>query len=148
MDEGKITQAGYVLSIGATGFDGLIGSRIEEIRPGRAVFTLAVEEKHLNPMGSLHGGVLLAMADTAAGCACSYEPTVCPTVEGKLSFLLPCHLGDTLRVEGTELRHGRQLLTCEVKAWNQKGKLVAAGIYTYMISRQPLHINEPPAPGQ
>ncbi|MHC1787080.1 MAG: PaaI family thioesterase [Christensenellales bacterium] len=132
------TQAGLILDQGVTGFDRLIGSRIELIEPGKAVFSLQVEEKHCNPMGTLHGGVLLTMADSAAGCACSYEETICPTVEGKLSFLLPCFLGDTIRVEGRELKHGASLLTCEVKAWNQRGKLVAAGLFTYIISRQPL----------
>ena len=127
-----------ILNTGLKGFDALIGSQIELIEPGRAVFNLRVEEKHMNPMGFMHGGVLLAMADAAAGCACSYEPTVCPTVEGKLNFILPCHLGDTLTVEGRELRHGRTLLNCEVKAWNQHGKLVAAGLFSYIISRRPM----------
>lgn len=138
MSDKPVTQAGEILQAGLQGFDALIGSKIEIIEPGRAVFSLHVQEKHMNPMGTLHGGVLLTMADTAAGCACAYEPTVCPTVEGKLNFLSPCHLGDTITVEGRELRHGKTLLSCEVKAWNQKGHLVAAGLFSYIISRKPM----------
>ena len=138
------TQAGEILRTGVRGFDALIGSQIQRIEPGRAVFTLKVEEKHLNPMGTLHGGVLLTMADTTAGCACAYEPTVCPTLEGKLNFLAPCFLGDFLRMEGQELRHGKTILACEVKAWNQHGNLVAAGLFTYMKSHKPMPREETP----
>ncbi|MDD4080082.1 MAG: PaaI family thioesterase [Eubacteriales bacterium] len=144
MAEKPVTQAGEILKAGIRGFDALIGSRIELIEPGRAVFTLKVEDRHLNPMGSLHGGVLLTMADTAAGCACAYEPTVCPTLEGKLNFLAPCFPGDTVRVEGHELRHGKTILACEVKAWNQHGNLVAAGLFSYIKSQKPMPREEMP----
>lgn len=132
-----------ILSLGLTGFDRLIGSEIKLIQPGKAIFTLHVQERHCNPMGTLHGGLLMTLADTAAGCACSYEPCVCPTVEGKLNFLLPCFNGDTITVEGNELRHGKQLLSCEVRAFNQEGKLVACGLYTYLVSHKPLPNHQP-----
>jgi len=144
MINNEVTQSGEILKSGVRGFDALIGSEIQLIEPGKAVFSLRVEEKHLNPMGSLHGGVLLTMADTAAGCACAYEPTVCPALEGKLNFLEPCFLDDMITVEGRELRHGKTILSCEVKAWNQRGTLVAAGLFSYIISRKPMPREETP----
>lgn len=120
---------------GFSGFDALIGTRIDHLEVGKAVVSIVVEEKHCNPMGTLHGGALLSLADSAAGLACSWDG-LSPTAEGKLSFTAPCLLGDRVRVQGIELRHGRTLRTCEVRAWNQEDKLVAAGIYTYVAPRE------------
>lgn len=121
---------------GISSFDRLLGTQVEAVSPGRAVVSLVVDQKHCNPMGSLHGGVLLTLADSAAGLACSWEG-MSPTVEGKLSFLAPCIVGDRVWVEGKELHHGRTLRSCEVRAWNQHDKLVAAGLFTYVAPRQP-----------
>ena len=35
----------------------LLGLELRAIEPGRAVFELEVDERHHNPMGTLHGGV-------------------------------------------------------------------------------------------
>lgn len=43
----------------------LIGFRLAEIAPGRAVFTLEAGDTHHNPMGTLHGGILCDLADAA-----------------------------------------------------------------------------------
>ncbi|MDI9520491.1 MAG: PaaI family thioesterase [Bacillota bacterium] len=116
----------------------MIGSKVLLLEKGECILSLKVEKHHLNPMGLLHGGVLMTMADTAAGCACSYEPVICPTVEGKLSFLAAGRLGDTIRVVGREIRHGGTLMFCEVNIYNQNDIKLAAGLFTYMKSRMPL----------
>ncbi len=132
------SQLEHIKSRGPEGFDKLIGSQVVLLEKGTCILSLLVEERHLNPMRTLHGGVLLTMADTAAGCACSYEPVICPTVEGKLSFLAASFLGDTIRVVGRELRHGGTLMFCEVNIYNQHDILLASGLFTYMKSKMPL----------
>jgi uncharacterized protein (TIGR00369 family) len=37
--------------------------------PGKVIFSLQPAEFHYNPMGLVHGGVLVALMDTAMGCA-------------------------------------------------------------------------------
>ncbi len=46
------------------GFD-----RIEEVDEGRVVFVMEPAEEHLNPLGTVHGGVLTTLLDSAMGCA-------------------------------------------------------------------------------
>jgi len=50
-------------------FAELLGMRAKFIGDGRARFELAVEPKHLNPHGTLHGGVVYSLADSAMGAA-------------------------------------------------------------------------------
>ena len=133
-----LTQSQYVRQFSGEHFGSLMGFRFELLVPGIAVISIHVEKKHLNPMGTLHGGVLMAMADSAAGCACSYVDSVCPTVEGKLNFMMPAFAGDTISATGKEIRHGATLLSGEVTITNQQGQIIAVGLYTYIRSHKKL----------
>ena len=47
----------------------LLGFVLKVIEPGRAVFEMEADERHHNPMGTLHGGVYCDLADAAMGYA-------------------------------------------------------------------------------
>ena len=47
----------------------LIGFKLVSARPGEAVVELQADQRHANPMGTLHGGVLCDIADAAMGIA-------------------------------------------------------------------------------
>src|ERR1700756_3045140 len=68
----------------------LLGFRLVSVEPGRAVFEMEIDERHHNPMGTLHGGVYCDLADAAMGFA--YAATLgqgegFTTVELKINFL-------------------------------------------------------------
>src|SRR4051794_28204601 len=68
----------------------LVGLVLKEIESGRAVFELRAEERHHNPLGTLHGGVYCDLADAAMGWA--YAATLAEgenftTIEMKINFL-------------------------------------------------------------
>src|SRR3954470_22255734 len=68
----------------------LLGFVLKVIEPGRAVFEMEADERHHNPMGTLHGGVYCDVADAAMGYA--YAATLAEgesftTVELKINFL-------------------------------------------------------------
>ncbi|MET0695501.1 MAG: PaaI family thioesterase [Propionibacteriaceae bacterium] len=46
-----------------------LGFELEEISEGRAVFAMDPAEFHENPLGTVHGGVLATLLDSATGCA-------------------------------------------------------------------------------
>src|SRR5262245_13093368 len=48
-----------------------LGLELEEVEPGRVLFSLVADELHENPMGTMHGGVIATLVDTAMGCAVS-----------------------------------------------------------------------------
>ena len=47
----------------------LLGFDIAEVGEGHAVFEVEPAEHHYNPIGSVHGGVIATLLDSAMGCA-------------------------------------------------------------------------------
>lgn len=120
----------------------LLGFVLKEIEPGRAVFEMKVDERHHNPMGTLHGGVYCDLADAAMGYA--YAATLAEgesftTVELKINFLRPVRQGK-LTAEARVVKAGSALGYVECDVTDQSGKLVARASSTCMKLRQ----NRPP----
>src|SRR5258708_7887157 len=68
----------------------LLGFVLKAIEPGRAVFEMEADERHHNPMGTLHGGVYCDLADAAMGYAYAAtlgEGETFTTVGLKINFL-------------------------------------------------------------
>ena len=116
----------------------LIGLVVKAIEPGRAVFELEAGERHHNPMGTLHGGVLCDLADSAMGYA--YAATLAEgetftTVELKINFLRAVRQA-TLTAEATVVKAGSTLgyVECEVK--DERGRLVAKAASTCLKRKE------------
>src|ERR1700676_2578334 len=68
----------------------LLGFVLRAIEPGRAVIEMEADERHHNPMGTLHGGISCDLADAAMGFAYAAsvaEGETFTTVELKINFL-------------------------------------------------------------
>src|SRR2546430_5062797 len=105
----------------------LLGFTLKAIEPGRAVFEMAVDQRHHNPMGTLHGGVYCDLADAAMGYA--YAATLAEgesftTVELKINFLRAVRQGK-LTAEARVVKAGSALGYVECDVSDQGGKLVA-----------------------
>ena len=105
----------------------LLGFVLKVIEPGHAVFDMEVDQRHHNPMGTLHGGVYCDLADAAMGMA--YAATLSQgesftTVELKINFLRAVRQA-TLTAEANVVKAGSTLgyVECEVK--DEQGRLVA-----------------------
>src|SRR2546421_5138723 len=97
----------------------LLGFVLKAIEPGHAVFELQADERHHNPMGTLHGGIYCDLADAAMGYAYAAtlkEGEVFTTVELKINFLRAVRKA-TLTAEAKVVKAGRTLgyVECEVK---------------------------------
>jgi uncharacterized protein (TIGR00369 family) len=115
----------------------LIGFQISEAGDGRAVVTMQSGPQHFNPMGTLHGGVLCDIADTAMGFA--FSSTLDPgesftTIELKINYLRPVREA-RLRAEGRVAQRGRTLGYVECDVTDENGKLVAKSSSTCMVLR-------------
>ena len=112
----------------------LIGFTLKSIEPGRAVFEMEADERHHNPMGTLHGGIYCDLADAAMGYAYAAtlgEGEAFTTVELKINFFRPVRKG-RLTAEAEVVKAGGTLgyVECDVK--DQDGKLLAKAASTCM----------------
>src|SRR3954468_15940298 len=68
----------------------LIGFVMKSIEPGHAIFEMEADERHHNPLGTLHGGIYCDLADAAMGFAYAAtlpEGETFTTIELKINFL-------------------------------------------------------------
>ncbi len=115
----------------------LIGFTLPEVEPGRAVFELETDERHTNPMGTVHGGILCDLADAAMGTAYGTtleEGETYTTLELKVNFLRPVWRA-RLRAEGRLVSGGRTVGLAEARVTDEKGRLVAFATSTLMTLR-------------
>src|SRR5262245_4479285 len=116
----------------------LVGFVMKSLEPGHALFELEAQERHHNPMGTLHGGIYCDLADAAMGYA--YAATLAEgeaftTIELKINFLRAVRKA-TLTAEARVVKAGSTLgyVECEVK--DHSGKLVAKASCTCMKLQQ------------
>ena len=115
----------------------MIGFVLKSVEPGHAIFEMEADERHHNPMGTLHGGIYCDIADAAMGFA--YASTLAEgetftTIELKINFLRAVR-NATLTAEARVVKAGSAVgyVECEVK--DQTGKLVAKAASTCMKLR-------------
>ncbi|MGD4278891.1 PaaI family thioesterase, partial [Xanthomonas citri pv. citri] len=105
----------------------LIGVEVEEIGAGESVMTMVAEERHSNPMGTIHGGILCDLADAAMGVA--FFSTLEPgesftTLELKINFLRPFWTGK-LVARGRVVSRGKTVGMVECDIFDDQERLVA-----------------------
>ena len=112
-----------------------------EVEEGRVSVTLTPQEFHYNPLGSVHGGVIATLLDTAAGC--SVHSTL-PAGTGYTSldlttkFLRPVTVASgELRCEGSVLSRGRRTALAQAQLFDERGALVAHATSSCLLFDMP-----------
>jgi len=117
----------------------LLGIAITEVSEGRVVFTAEPSEYHYNPLGTVHGGVMATMLDSALGCAVqSMLPagTSYTTLELKVNYLRPVTAKTgTVYAEGKIIHIGGRIATAEGRLTDAEGKLYAHATTTCILLR-------------
>ncbi len=115
-----------------------MGVKITDLAPGWAKGEIKIEEYHLNPIGSIHGGVLFFLADSVAGSAASTRGNAVTTSNGFIHFLNPAIGVETLIAEASELKAGKNLLTYDVTIRTEKNKIISKATMEYYNLRVPV----------
>ena len=114
-----------------------LGYDVVEADRGRVVITLAPTGAHLNPWGTVHGGLTATILDSCMGLAIQStleKGFASTTLEFKIS-LVRAITPDTgeIRAEGKVLNGGRRIGTAEGRVTDRSGRLVAHGTTTCLI---------------
>lgn len=114
-----------------------LGYDVVEAANGRVVVAVAPSGDHLNPAGTVHGGLTATLLDSCMGLAVhsTLEPGFGQTtLEFKISLLRPI-TPETGRItaEGVVMSRGRRVGTAEGRVTDAKGRLLAHGTTTCLI---------------
>jgi uncharacterized protein (TIGR00369 family) len=115
----------------------LIGFELVEAGNGKCTMRLEAQERHTNPMGTLHGGILCDIADGAMGMAffsTLEEGETFTTLELKINYLRPFWTG-TLLAHGSVISRGKTVGLTECRIVDDQQRLIAHATSTCMALR-------------
>lgn len=118
-----------------------LGYDIVEAEAGRVVVTAQPTADHLNPAGTVHGGLAATMLDSCMGLAIHSmleKGFGSATLEFKISFLRPIapNMG-LISAEGKVISCGRRVGTAEGRVIDDQGRLLVHGTTTCLIFESP-----------
>ena len=114
-----------------------LGYDVAEAEKGRVLVTLVPTTEHLNPAGTVHGGLTATLLDSCMGLAIQStldKEVSQTTLEFKISLVRPItpETGE-IRAEGKVLNSGRRIGTAEGRVVDGQGRLLAHGTTTCLI---------------
>lgn len=110
---------------------------LSEVGEGRVVFSGEPQQVHLNPLGTVHGGWIGTLLDSAMACAvhtCLKVGETYTSTSMTVNFvraLLPD--SGLVHCEGKVIHRGNRLATAEGRLLDAKGRLIAHGSETCLI---------------
>jgi len=117
-------------------FAKLLGIRFTSATPECVTAEMTIREDMCTRPAILHGGAMMALADTMGGCATSLnlrDGATTTTIESKTNFLAPAMVGTTVRAECVAIHRGRRTMVWQTRVTNDNGKLLAIVTQTQMV---------------
>ena len=116
--------------------------RFEVLGEGRCAFTMPAREFHYNPLGTVHGGVIATLLDSAAGCAVHSTLPVgwgYTSLDLTTKYLRPATVDSgMLRCEGTVINRGRTTALAEARLFDERERLLAYASSSCLLFELPL----------
>jgi uncharacterized protein (TIGR00369 family) len=126
--------------VASSPFHSSMGIAVDAVREGAVVLRLEAGPAHSNLHGTVHGGVLATLADTAAGLAVRAEMTdpggAHASVNLDVQYLAAATAG-TLVATGRVVKLGRRLAFAEADVTDEAGTVLARAQVTVALSQPP-----------
>ena len=123
-------------AFGSVAVNRQLGFRLERRSRTEVLVSMEASPRYVQETGRLHGGILAALADTAA--VYCFIPELgegerVTSIEFKMNFLRPVlpELGP-VQAHSRVVRRGSRVALCDVEV-SQADRLVAKGSFTYMF---------------
>ena len=109
-----------------------LGMRLVEVGPERVVAELEVGERLTTLGGAVHGGTLMALADTAGAAGTVANGVRTATLESKTNFFAAGRSG-VVRAEATALHKGKRTHVWQTRVTDESGRLLSLTTQTQMV---------------
>jgi 1,4-dihydroxy-2-naphthoyl-CoA hydrolase len=123
-------------------FAELLGIKIVTAAPERATAEMMVRPELCTNPAVLHGGALMAFAETLGACATFLnlrEGQGTTTIESKTNFLAPAPVGSKVTADCSAIHRGKRTMVWQTRISSEQGKLIGIVTQTQMVL-------DPPAP--
>ena len=117
-------------------FAELLGIRLLSATPERVTAELVVREDLCTNPAVLHGGALMAFADTLGACATALNLPAgagTTTLESKTNFFAPAPVGTKVIGECLPLHRGKRTLVWQTRVLSEEGRLIGLVTQTQMV---------------
>ena len=117
-------------------FAQLLGIEFVSAVPERVVAEMSVREDLCTRPAVLHGGAIMAFADTlgAVGTILNLSDGAgTTTIESKTNFVAPAALGSRITGEATPVHRGRRTMIWQTRVTTAEGRLVALVTQTQLV---------------
>jgi uncharacterized protein (TIGR00369 family) len=114
-----------------------MGFRFTQVEKGEVSMQMTCDDRHMNPMGTLHGGIYADLADAALGCAfaTTLEPHETSALfQLNMNILKPCWK-TTLTANAKVVQRGKNLGVVRCDMFDSDGRLVAVFSATCSVLR-------------
>ncbi len=123
-------------------FGELLGIKIVSAAPERVTAEMTVRPELCTNPAVLHGGALMAFADTLGACATFLnlrDGQGTTTIESKTNFLAPAPVGTTVTADCAAIHRGKRTMVWQTRITSEQGRLIGIVTQTQMVL-------DPPAP--
>jgi 1,4-dihydroxy-2-naphthoyl-CoA hydrolase len=117
-------------------FAELLGIEFVSVSPEKIVAEMTVREDLCTRPAVLHGGAIMAFADTlgATGTVLNLKPGAgTTTIESKTNFIAPAPVGTRVTGEATPIHRGRRTMIWQIRVTTSEGRLVALVTQTQLV---------------
>ena len=114
----------------------LLGIEFTDVTPDKVVAQIVVRKDLCTIGDNLHGGAIMAFADTLGAVAAILnmpEGARTTTIESKTNFIGGAPLGGRVTGESVPVHKGRTTVVCQTTLRNEAGKLVALVTQTQLV---------------
>lgn len=125
-----------ILKQKALPFTELLGVRILSAAPERITAEMLVREDLCTVPAVLHGGALMAFADSLGAYATFLnlaEGASTTTIESKTNFFAPAPVGTTISAECVPLHRGKRTMVWQTRITGANGRLLGIVTQTQMV---------------
>ena len=114
-------------------FHGGMGLRLIEFREGYVETEVVLEDRHRNPAGGIHGGLLMSLADDTAGASVISYGSFASTSSCSMNFLRANPKTKKIVAKATAIKVGKRLGVSEVKIYDDEDTLLSIGLFEYAL---------------
>ncbi|MBS4959510.1 MAG: PaaI family thioesterase [Clostridiales bacterium] len=108
-----------------------LGIQVLDIQEGYAKSELCIEKRHVNNIGSVHGGVIFTMADSCAGAASWSYGNYATTMDCTINYLNAAINSKKLIAEAKVVKHGKRIMVIQVEIVDETEEKKAIATFSF-----------------